>query len=112
MFSIRICLELVVYFLVLVFLNNISLTIVSKKKKKKKNNTEIIFINTNHNCLLNSNKKNCENFMSLNAKNQNTTCVKEVRGFNLTKKLIPLRTIFLKLLCAFLLNNTNFKAVW
>ena len=36
MFSIRICLELVVYFLVLVFLNNISLTIVSKKKKKKK----------------------------------------------------------------------------
>ena len=42
MFSIRICLELVVYFLVLVFLNNISLTFVSKKKihptanKKKK----------------------------------------------------------------------------
>ena len=35
MFSIRICLELVVYFLVLVFLNNISLTIVSKIKKKK-----------------------------------------------------------------------------
>ena len=35
MFSIRIFLELVVYFLVLVFLNNISLTFVSKKKKKK-----------------------------------------------------------------------------
>ena len=34
MFSIRICLELVVYFLVLVFLNNISITFVSKKKKK------------------------------------------------------------------------------
>ena len=33
MFSIRICLELVVYFLVLGFLNNISLTFVSKKKR-------------------------------------------------------------------------------
>ena len=33
MFSIRICLELVMYFLVLVFLNNISITFVSKKKK-------------------------------------------------------------------------------
>ena len=32
MFSIWICLELVVYFLVLVFLNNISITFVSKKK--------------------------------------------------------------------------------
>ena len=31
MFSFRSCLELVVYFLVLVFLNNISLTFVSKK---------------------------------------------------------------------------------
>ena len=36
MFSIRICLELVVYFLVLVYLNNISCTFVSKKKKKCK----------------------------------------------------------------------------
>ena len=35
MFSIRICLELVVYFLVLVFLNNISITFVSEKKKCK-----------------------------------------------------------------------------
>lgn len=57
-------------------------------------NTEINFINTNHNCPLNSNRKNCENFESLNAKNQNTTHVKVIRGFNLTKKLIPLSTIF------------------
>ena len=54
MFSIQICLELVVYYLVLVFLNNISLTFVSKKKKtsyckqKKKKKTHKPFDGTIH----------------------------------------------------------------
>ena len=44
MFSIWICLELVVYFLVLVFLNNISLTFVSKKNNNNNNNKTLSIV--------------------------------------------------------------------